>query len=126
MVLFLHFKILLEQVIASNPFAWCSYLNVLIVAGCQSTSTSPTPGAVDGQMFNPFANTAPTLAQSVQNALIQSGDPILAQVQQGRSVANKVILKGYVKKIRQSDTAEQLAYRVPGVQLVENNLIVRQ
>lgn len=97
----------------------------ILVAGCQSTGTSPAPGVANSPMFNPFSNTAPSLAQSVQNVLMQSGDPILAQVRV-ESVANKVILKGYVKKIRQSDTAEQLAYRVPGVQSVENNLIVRQ
>ncbi|WP_133128413.1 BON domain-containing protein [Legionella nagasakiensis] len=37
-----------------------------------------------------------------------------------------VYLSGYVKTIRQSDTAEELAKKVPGVKSVENNIIVRK
>ncbi|OEH47485.1 hypothetical protein lpari_01500 [Legionella parisiensis] len=37
-----------------------------------------------------------------------------------------VILSGYVKKIRLSDTAEQIARQVPGVRSVENHIIIRQ
>jgi hyperosmotically inducible periplasmic protein len=66
-----------------------------------------------------------TLAQSVQDALAGQDDPVLARVHVNTN-QNTVILSGYVKKIRQSDTAEQIARQVPGVQNVVNNLIVRQ
>ena len=91
---------------------------VLLLASCQSMmhSTVQTP------MYSPYAvpgsNQAPTLAGAVQNALIQTGDPVLAQVRV-ESYENKVVLRGYVKKIRQSDMAEQIATKVPGVQTVK-------
>ena len=65
------------------------------------------------------------LAQSVQSALIQSGDPVIGQVHV-QSNQNVVRLSGYVKKIRQSDVAEQIARKVPGVQNVDNRIIVRR
>lgn len=37
-----------------------------------------------------------------------------------------VILSGYVKTIRQSDTAEDIAKKIPGVNSVQNHLIVRK
>lgn len=90
-----------------------------LLSGCLSTdpgtnvfSFSPPPAEV-------------TLTQSVQNALMNTGDPVLAQVRVQTNQAH-VVLSGYVKKIRQSDTAEQVAHKVPGVQTVENRLIVRQ
>jgi hyperosmotically inducible periplasmic protein len=46
---------------------------------------------------------------------------IHVQTQQGT-----VILDGYVKTIRQSDTAADVASKVAGVKTVENNLIVRK
>ncbi|ETO92466.1 BON domain-containing protein [Legionella oakridgensis] len=42
------------------------------------------------------------------------------------TVSGMVYLSGYVKTIRQSDTAEALAKKVPGVKSVENNIIVRK
>lgn len=66
-----------------------------------------------------------TLSQSVEDALINTNDPVLANVRV-EAVQQVIILSGYVKKIRQSDTAEQIARQVPGVANVENRLIVRQ
>ena len=37
-----------------------------------------------------------------------------------------VLLSGYVKTIRQSDTLEELATKTPGVKSVQNDLIVRK
>ena len=37
-----------------------------------------------------------------------------------------VLLSGYVKTIRQSDTVEALATKTPGVKSVQNDLIVRK
>ena len=91
----------------------------LLLAGCQSST-------MDGgaNLFTPYP-TSRTLAQSVQDALSRSEDPVIAHVHVETN-QNRVILSGYVKKIRQSDIAEQIAHKVPGVQTVENNVIVRQ
>lgn len=37
-----------------------------------------------------------------------------------------VYLSGYVKTIRQSDTAGEIAGQVPGVQFVQNEIVVRK
>ena len=37
-----------------------------------------------------------------------------------------VLLSGYVKTIRQSDTSEDVARKTPGVKSVQNNIIVRK
>ncbi len=37
-----------------------------------------------------------------------------------------VLLSGYVKTIRQSDTSEEVAKKIPGVKSVQNNIIVRK
>lgn len=47
--------------------------------------------------------------------------PIQVQTQEG-----VVQLSGYVKTIRQSDVAEDVARKVEGVKSVQNNLIVRK
>lgn len=93
---------------------------VLLLVGCQTNNGTNT-------VFNPFPlpQSNVSLAQSVQDALILSDDPVIAQVHVATN-QNVVILTGYVKKIRQSDVAEQIARKVPGVQNVQNNLIVRQ
>lgn len=96
---------------------------LMFLAGCQSGLRSNNLFA---NPFNSSSYPAPmTLTQSVQDALAGSDDPVLAQVHVEAN-QNTVILSGYVKKIRQSDMAEQLARQVPGVQNVENHLIVRQ
>lgn len=96
---------------------------VCLLTACHNTGTSTN------SMANVFGFAPPatelTLAQSVQNALIQSGDPIIGQVHV-QANQNVVMLSGYVKKIRQSDVAEQIARKVPGVQNVENRIIVRR
>lgn len=89
----------------------------LLLVGCQ------TSGPVSN-VFSPYPPEV-TLAQSVQDALMRSDDPVIAQVRVDAD-KNTVTLSGYVKKIRQSDTAEQIASKVPGVQMVENHIIVRQ
>lgn len=89
---------------------------ILLVVGCSSPTMSP--------LFAPNP-VGVTLNQSVEDALMQSGDPVLARIHV-ESNQHEVVLSGYVKKIRQSDTAEQIAGKVPGVQTVVNHLIVRQ
>ena len=95
---------------------------LLLLGGCQTNTTSST-------WFppTPYPMNAPrvTLAQTVQNALIRSEDPVIAQVHVETN-QNRVILSGYVKKIRQSDMAEQIAAQIAGAQNVQNQIIVRQ
>lgn len=91
---------------------------LLLLTGCMNNSIGTT--SIFGS-----APAGMTLAQSVQDALAGQDDPVLARVNVTTD-QNVVILSGYVKKIRQSDTAEQIARQVPGVQNVVNNLIVRQ
>ena len=92
---------------------------VCLLSGCQTS----------GPANNVFSFSPPpyqqNLTQSVQDALMRSGDPAIAQVHVETNQTT-VILRGYVKKIRQSDTAEQVARQVPGVTMVENRIIVRQ
>lgn len=89
---------------------------VLLLTACQSNNV--------GQMFSPYP-TQVSLTQTVQDALMQTNDPVLARVHV-ETMQNDVVLSGYVKKIRQSDTAQQIAEKVPGVKTVTNHLIVRQ
>lgn len=95
---------------------------LLLLVGCQTDTGH--------RLFSSYPSyssrsSGMTLAQSVQDALIRSEDPVIAQVHVQMN-QNIVILSGYVKKIRQSDIAEQIARQVPGVQNVQNNMIVRQ
>ncbi|HRD69792.1 MAG TPA: BON domain-containing protein [Legionella sp.] len=89
---------------------------ILLLAGCSTTNT--------GNIFHSVPS-GMTLTQSVQDALAGSDDPVIAQIHVETN-QNVVTLSGYVRKIRQSDTAEQITREVPGVQSVENHLIVRQ
>ncbi|TAL63302.1 MAG: BON domain-containing protein [Legionella sp.] len=89
----------------------------VLLMGCSSTHTM-------GPLFSPNP-TGVTLNQSVEGALMGTGDPVLGKIHV-ESNQHEVVLSGYVKKIRQSDVAEQIAGQVPGVQTVVNHLIVRQ
>ncbi|MFJ1267158.1 BON domain-containing protein [Legionella lytica] len=95
-----------------------------LLVGCQSNPGKPA--SLFGAPFaNPsFAPAQGDLTQSVQEALMRNDELAVApiRVETRQSV---VILSGYVKKIRQSDTAELIARQVPGVHSVENRIIVR-
>ena len=100
-------------------------LNLLIfgflalLGGCQM-NPSGAPG-----LFGIPKTPQLSLAQSVQEALMRQDDPVIAQVH-AETRENMVVLSGYVKKIRQSDTAEQIVRQVPGVYSVENRIVIRQ
>lgn len=94
---------------------------LFLLAGCQSNQTMPNLM----RPFGPSTSSGAGLTQSVQEALMRHEDPSIAHVHV-ETRQDVVILTGYVKKIRQSDTAEQIARQVPGVRLVENNIIIRQ
>lgn len=97
---------------------------VCLLAACNTTTTTSSNPVANVFNFVPPSADA-NLAQAVQNALIQSGDPVIGQVRV-QTMQNVVILSGYVKKIRQSDVAEQITRKVPGVQNVDNRIIVRR
>lgn len=97
-----------------------SVLFLFLLVGCQSNQATPN-------LFSPLAPfVAPSapLDQKVQEALMRNDDPAIARVHV-QTRQDIVILSGYVKKIRQSDVAEQIARQVPGVRVVENNIIIR-
>ncbi len=94
---------------------------IVLLTGCQTTPMTRS----SANIFNVTPAPAEVnLAQLVQDALMRSGDPQISQVSV-QTNQNTVILSGYVKKIRQSDFAEQIARRVNGVQRVENRIIIR-
>tara|TARA_Y100001934_G_C12345509_1_gene772547 strand:- start:447 stop:791 length:345 start_codon:yes stop_codon:yes gene_type:complete len=75
-----------------------------------------------------FFNLTPgdnVITQRVQTAFAQT--PRLEKAPIDVSVEHGIVsLSGFVKTIRQSDTAESVATQVEGVKQVENNLIVRK
>jgi hyperosmotically inducible periplasmic protein len=89
-----------------------------VAAGCHKTSdfTGLIPG---------LGHTDEAVSDSVRAALESSGQfvgvPVRIEVQGGN-----VRLSGYVKTIRQSDVAADLATKVAGVTSVDNHLIVRK
>lgn len=96
---------------------------LLLLVGCQSNPGKPATlfnSPFNGPAFAPQVN----LTQSVQEALMRHDELAVAPIRV-ETRQNIVVLSGYVKKIRQSDTAEQIARQVPGVQSVENRIIVR-
>lgn len=92
-------------------------LSILFTVGCQ------TP--YQGQTLFSLPATDNSLAVRVNDAI--RADKHLAnlpiQVQISEGVVN---LSGYVKTIRQSDTAAEIASKVSGVKSVQNSLIVRK
>lgn len=94
---------------------------LLLLTGCQTFNTG-SGSLLPASMHRMTDN---EISLSVQSALVNSnqfvGIPITIQTVQGN-----VSLSGYVKTIRQSDVAADLASKVEGVKFVENNLIVRK
>jgi hypothetical protein len=114
------FKIILEKFMAKYLLNALIVLFLFTLGGCQSNKGIPN-------VFTPFAPSfAPSagLAQTVQEALMRSDDPYITRVHV-ETRQDVVILTGYVKKIKQSDVAEQIARQVPGVRSVQNNIIIR-
>ncbi len=87
-----------------------------LLIGCQTTSTP---------VFFSSHSSDEALTASVSETLRMNNElaniPVQVEAHKGR-----VALSGYVKTIRQSDTAGDIAAKVPGVKEVENNLIVRK
>lgn len=88
-----------------------------LVAGCQMDSL--------GDMSWPGAHSSASVNEMVSQALMSNaqlaGLSIRVESDQGN-----VRLSGYVKTIRQSDVAADVAGKVRGVKMVQNDLIVRK
>ena len=97
---------------------------LLLLGGCQSNRGGAPNSLFPMPFGGPSVATSTSLAESVQEALMQHDELAVARIHV-ETRQNVVILSGYVKKIRQSDTAEQIARQVPGVQSVENRIIIR-
>lgn len=92
-------------------------LCAILLSGCQTMS---------GQGFMPSQqNTDASITASIQAGMDNNpqlaGIPVRIETKNGN-----VQLTGYVKTIRQSDLAADLASKANGVRFVENNLIVRK
>lgn len=97
---------------------------LLLLSGCQS-NRGTAPNSMFPMPFGGPMGAAPmSLAESVQEAFMQNDELAVAKIRVETN-QNVVILSGYVRKIRQSDTAEQIARQVPGVQSVVNHIIIR-
>ena len=91
-------------------------MSFLFLASCQTN--------MGGKLFQTQSNDI-SLAADVSETL--KSNTALSPFNIHVEAANgAVFLSGYVKTIRQSDTASDLAGKVPGVQTVENNIIVRK
>jgi osmotically-inducible protein OsmY len=91
-------------------------LGFILLIGCQSTQVE--------NIFRLQPNDS-DITTSVNSAFMTN--KILAPTHITVDTMNgTVYLSGYVKTIRQSDTAEDIAKKVGGVKMVQNNIIVRK
>ena len=93
-------------------------LNLCFMAGCQ-TGSVPYPFNTSSQTTDERITT--TVLESMLTNELVSNLNIHVETLNGI-----VILSGYVKTIRQSDTSEEIARKTPGVKSVQNNIIVRK
>jgi hyperosmotically inducible periplasmic protein len=96
-------------------------VSLVLLSSCQQT----TPGINQPMLFtSPQSNderiTTAVLESMLNNEYVSN---LKIHVVTQNSV---VMLSGYVKTIRQSDTSEEIARRTPGVKSVVNNIIVRK
>ncbi len=90
-------------------------ISLAFVIGCQTTTetffqpgnndTSINTAVLEAMLNNEYTSTLTVHVETINGA---------------------VVLSGYVKTIRQSDTCEAVARKTPGVKSVQNNIIVRK
>lgn len=91
---------------------------VVLLAGCQQIPRQYTG-------YNARMPATQSTQVSVQQALMSNDQLAVLPIQV--NVENNVVqLNGYVKTIRQSDMAGELAAGIVGAEQVQNNLIVRK
>lgn len=78
-----------------------------------------------GNGFLSSANSDQSTTAAVNTAFMNNRELAAAPIQV-ETRRGTVFLSGYVKTIRQSDMAFDVAGKVPGVRLVQNGLIVRK
>lgn len=87
------------------------------LSGCQTLSSIDL-----GSLHHSDSNITESVKMAIaNNNQFIDAPPIHIETQNGH-----VLLSGYVKTIKQSDVAADVASKVPGVKMVENNLIVRK
>ena len=96
------------------------FVVIFLLTACQSGSNLGSSFLFPSPFFPPTQD----LRQSVEEALMQNDELAVSRIHV-EAEQRKITLSGYVKKIRQSDTAEQIARNVSGVKEVENNIIVK-
>ena len=99
-------------------------MSLLSLVGCQTTTTTNRPFFESFQQESqPSHDTA--ITTSVLEAMLnnENTSTLKVHVETRQGV---VLLSGYVKTIRQSDTCEVVARKTPGVMSVQNNIIVRK
>ena len=89
-----------------------------LLAGCQTLSG---PGNIMGSKHPSDSAITASVIAAIDNSNQFVGVPVTVETKNAN-----VLLSGYVKTIRQSDVAADLASKVDGVKFVENNLIVRK
>src|SRR5262245_45705056 len=91
-------------------------LGFILVSACQLST---------GGGFPALSSSDETITASINRTM--RTNPYLTDVPiHVETHQRTVLLSGYVKTIRQSDTAGEIASKTPGVQAVQNNLIVRK
>ncbi len=90
----------------------------VLLAGCQTMSG---PGFIGGSQQNTDMSITAAIQAGFDSNPQLAGVPVKIETTNGN-----VQLSGYVKTIRQSDMAADLASKANGVKFVENNLIVRK
>lgn len=91
-------------------------LSIVFLAGCHTTDSSVN-------IFSPKptdASITATVKQALAENQLLANAPVHVETMNGA-----VKLSGYVRTIRQSDAALEVATRAPGVKSVQNNLVVR-
>lgn len=86
-----------------------------LMIGCQTTTQN---------FFQPQSNDT-TITTAVLEGMLNNEYTSNLNVHV-ETVNGEVMLSGYVKTIRQSDTCEEVAKKTPGVKSVRNNIIVRK
>ncbi len=103
-----------------KQFGYLLIVMVLFLTGCHNSSNF-TPH----QDLLPWTNKDAAITNNVRQAFTM--DDYLAPLNlKIETIDGNVFISGYVKTIRQSDTAQAVAQKIPGVKSVQNNLIVRK
>lgn len=92
---------------------------ITLLMGCQNLTTSTQPS-----FFKP-ASHDDQVTTSILEAML-SNEVVSDLTIHVQTTGGVVLLSGYVKTIRQSDTAEAIATKTPGVVSVQNHIIVRK